>query len=205
MFDLKTFRKEQKITQSEICFVLDIAQPYVSAIEHNKRPLNKKKFKRLLEYYGEVVNNYMYEDEEEMQEAVVISETVASKYDIPVIPAAMLGGSLEDALKYSGSTEKMRSPIDGVDFAIPVINGAMAPEYSEGSRVLVKKINPKAFIEWGGVYVLDTDNGIIMRRIMPGEKSMIRCEAFNPSFPPFEISKSNIKGYYKVQMCVTLK
>lgn len=34
----------------------------------------------------------------------------------------------------------------------------MAPEYPSGSRILIKRIDEKAFIEWGRVYVLDTMN-----------------------------------------------
>ena len=32
---------------------------------------------------------------------------------------------------------------------LPVSGNSMAPEYPEGSRVVVRRINERAFIEWG--------------------------------------------------------
>lgn len=62
MIDLKRFREENNIKQSEICKILGIAQSYVSAIESRKRPLNEEKFKLLYEHYGDVVLKYKQPD-----------------------------------------------------------------------------------------------------------------------------------------------
>ena len=58
MVDLKKFREEQKISQAELCTVLGIAQPYLSAIENGKRPLNEKKFTVLYKQYGDIILKY---------------------------------------------------------------------------------------------------------------------------------------------------
>ncbi|WP_348726472.1 helix-turn-helix domain-containing protein [Parabacteroides goldsteinii] len=58
MIDLKRFREEQKISQAELCTVLGIAQPYLSAIENGKRPLNDKKFTLLYKHYGNITLKY---------------------------------------------------------------------------------------------------------------------------------------------------
>lgn len=58
MIDLKRFREEQKISQAELCTVLGIAQPYLSAIENGKRPLNDKKFALLYKHYGDIILEY---------------------------------------------------------------------------------------------------------------------------------------------------
>lgn len=58
MVDLKRFREEQKISQAELCTVLGIAQPYLSAIENGKRPLNDKKFALLYKHYGDIILEY---------------------------------------------------------------------------------------------------------------------------------------------------
>lgn len=44
MIDIKRFRNDRNITQREICEVLGVAQPYLSAIERGERPFSKKKF-----------------------------------------------------------------------------------------------------------------------------------------------------------------
>lgn len=43
MIGLKHFREDNNIKQSELCRILGIAQPYISAIESGKRPLNEEK------------------------------------------------------------------------------------------------------------------------------------------------------------------
>ncbi|WP_346964368.1 helix-turn-helix domain-containing protein [Bacteroides xylanisolvens] len=58
MIDLKKFREEQNITQSELCTILGIAQPYLSSIENGKRPLNEKKFTLLYKHYGNILLKY---------------------------------------------------------------------------------------------------------------------------------------------------
>lgn len=65
--------------------------------------------------------------------------------------------------------ERVISPIKGADFAITVAGDSMAPEYPEGAKILIKKINEEAFIEWGKVYVLDTCNGTVVKKLMPSD------------------------------------
>lgn len=55
MIDLKAFRKETNIAQSDICAILGITQSYISAIETGKRPLNAEKFAKLHNHYGDIV------------------------------------------------------------------------------------------------------------------------------------------------------
>lgn len=82
-----------------------------------------------------------------------------------LLPVSAQGGSLNDfvvSVKES-DCEKVVSPIRGVDFAMTVSGDSMSPEYPNGSRIFIKKINERAFIEWGKVYVLDTCNGTVIK------------------------------------------
>lgn len=58
MVDIKKFRTDKNISQAEICTVLGIKQPYLSAIENGKRPLNEEKFTLLYKQYGDEILNY---------------------------------------------------------------------------------------------------------------------------------------------------
>ena len=91
---------------------------------------------------------------------------------------------------------------------VPVSGESMAPEYPNGSRVLVKPVNVTTFFEWGRDYVIDTCNGIVFRRVVPSEKAnCIKCVALNPDpiYAPFEIDVLDIKGFYRVHASMTLK
>ena len=129
---------------------------------------------------------------------------------IPLLPISAQGGSLNDffvSVKRI-DCEHILSPIKGAEFGINVAGDSMAPEYPNGCQVLIKKINEKAFIEWGKVYVLDTCNGTVIKKIVPSEtEGCLRCISINPdpNYVPFDISKEDIFGIYRVLLCMSVK
>lgn len=97
---------------------------------------------------------------------------------------------------------------DDDKFPITVSGESMAPEYLGGSQVLVKRINEKAFIDWGRAYVLDTCNGRLMKILMPpddGSTNKVKCVSINPKYPSYEIGFENIDAIYVVIGCISLK
>lgn len=127
---------------------------------------------------------------------------------ISLLPISAQGGSLNDFVVSvkAEDCEKIISPIKGIDFAITVAGDSMSPEYPSGSQILIKKINEKAFIDWGRAYVLDTCNGTVVKKIMPGsDPKKVKCISVNPDYPPFEVNFSDIYGMYRVMMCMAIK
>lgn len=127
---------------------------------------------------------------------------------VSLLPISAQGGSLNDFVVSvkSEDCEKIISPIKGIDFAITVAGDSMSPEYPNGSQILIKKINEKAFIDWGRAYVLDTCNGTVVKKIMPGsDPKKVKCISVNPDYPPFEVNFSDIYGMYRVMMCMAIK
>lgn len=129
-------------------------------------------------------------------------------YTVPLIPISAQGGSFNDfvvSVKDS-DCEKVISPVRQVDFALTVTGDSMAPEYPSGSQVLVRKVDEKAFIEWGRVYVLDTCNGTVIKKLNPGrDESEVLCSSINPDYQPFSVKLTDVYGLYRVMMCMTLK
>ena len=129
---------------------------------------------------------------------------------VRLLPLFAHGGSLSDftvSVKDS-DCEKVVSPVKGADFAIQVTGDSMAPEYPSGSVILIKKINESSFIEWGKAYVLDTENGSVVKKVVPSDKEgCIRCVSINPdpSFAPFDVPLSSVFGIYRVLMCMSMK
>ena len=127
-----------------------------------------------------------------------------------LLPVSAQGGSLNDfvvSVKES-DCEKVVSPIRGVDFAMSVSGDSMSPEYPNGSRIFIKRINERAFIEWGKVYVLDTCNGTVIKILVPSDKEgYVKCVSINtdPIFAPFEVALEDIYGVYKVLLCMSVK
>lgn len=129
-------------------------------------------------------------------------------YTVPLIPISAQGGSFNDfvvSVKDS-DCEKVISPVRQVDFALTVTGDSMAPEFPSGSQVLVRKVDEKAFIEWGRVYVLDTCNGTVIKKLNPGrDESEVLCASINPDYQPFYVKLADVYGLYRVMMCMTLK
>lgn len=140
----------------------------------------------------------------------VNQSTLDDRTIVPLLPISAQGGSFNDfvaAIK-ENDCEKVVSPIKAADFAITVSGDSMAPEYPSGCHILIKKINEKAFIEWGKVYVLDTCNGTVIKEIHKGNTDdEIECYSINPDpkFHPFPVKLSDIYGMYRVLMCMSLK
>lgn len=73
-------------------------------------------------------------------------------YTTYLLPMSAMGGTLTGFAAPGAmlqNCEAIISPIEDVDFAITVYGDSMAPEYPSGSRILIKKINPNIFIDWG--------------------------------------------------------
>lgn len=128
---------------------------------------------------------------------------------VPLIPISAQGGTLNDftqsVMEYD--CEKVVSPIKGVDYAMTVSGDSMSPEYPSGCQILIKRIDERIFIDWGKVFVLDTANGTIIKRLMPveGDPNKVLCVSINPAYPAFEVCLEHVFGVYRVLMCMSLK
>ena len=146
--------------------------------------------------------------EGEMLKTSTAEQTETTPYTVPLVPISAQGGSFNDfvvSVKDS-DCEKVISPVRQVDFALTVTGDSMAPEYPGGSQVLVRKVNEKAFIEWGRVYVLDTCNGTVIKKLNPGrDDDEVLCVSVNPDYQPFYVKLADVYGLYRVMMCMTLK
>lgn len=127
---------------------------------------------------------------------------------VPLIPILAQGGSLNDfttsVMEYD--CEKVLSPIKGVDYAMTVSGDSMSPEYPSGCQILIKRIDESAFIDWGKVFVLDTVNGSIIKKLMPtSNPDKVLCVSINPDYPSYEVCLEHVFGVYRVLMCMSMK
>lgn len=125
-----------------------------------------------------------------------------------VIPTGARAGTLaefaDSVAQYD--CERMVTPVKGADYAIQVTGDSMSPEYPSGSVVLIKRINEKAFVEWGKTYVLDTENGAVIKNIRRTDNpEVIECVSLNPAYQPFTMETKYINGWYRVLMVLSLK
>ena len=83
----------------------------------------------------------------------------------------------------------------------------MSPEYTNGSQILIKKINHNSFIEWGKVYVLDTTNGVVLKVInqCKEQPDCLLCTSINVDqerYAPFNVPESEC--FSNISVCITV-
>ncbi|WP_315353829.1 S24 family peptidase [Hoylesella nanceiensis] len=173
------------------------------------RDLSDRNIETILKFYTDLSRIWLLTGEGEM---LINNETLPEQthdtYRIPLLPISAQGGVFNDFVVsvQESECERVISPIKNADFAISIQGDSMAPEYPSGSQVLIKRINERAFIEWGKTYVLDTCNGSVVKNLYPADDpNKVICKSINPDFPPFEVSLSDVYGVYKVLMCMALK
>ena len=209
MIDIKKFRTDNNISQLEICTVLGIKQPYLSAIENGKRPLNDEKFTLLYKQYGDKIMKYktterpiLLIDEAETSLHPNIQKYLCDKLKQietrPRIPYDAAAGTLTEAVdgitEYQCEQLPVISAFPKYDFTIRITGKSMEPEYFAGDEVACLRVNEKQFLQWGRVHVLDTTQGIVIKRIYDAGESIL-CRSYNSEFPDFSIPKENIRSY----------
>ena len=193
----------------------DLSTGYVTSM---RKGYGSEKLNNVLTAFPELNREWLLYGEGDMLSSTssaqpqpsVKNERVADDeaYKVPLVPISALAGSLNDfslSVKRD-DCETVISPIKDIDMAIKISGDSMEPEYPSDSQVFVKKINERAFLEWGRVYVLNTCNGIVIKRLMPtADPNTVLCESINPKYPPFEVNLENVNGVYRVIMCMSFK
>lgn len=120
---------------------------------------------------------------------------------VPLLPVEAMAGSLQGfsegyALK---DCRKIKSPVQGADWAIQISGDCMEPDFKNGSYLYIKKMSG-GFIPWGQTLVVDTIDGVVVKNIYPieGSEEYIEARSINPKYPPFKIETSCIIGVYRV-------
>jgi len=85
----------------------------------------------------------------------------------------------------------------GADYLIRVAGSSMYPRYSNGDILACKRVESLTFFQWGMIYVIDTQQGILVKRIFEctDDKNSIICRSENETdFPPFRLPKNEIRS-----------
>lgn len=82
------------------------------------------------------------------------------------------------------------------DFLIRVSGSSMYPKYSSGDILACRKVDRITFIQWGKIYVIDSRQGAMVKRLFPidGDDDNIQCRSDNPNYPPFCLPKAEIRS-----------
>ena len=194
-----SFLKEKKLSQSAFEKSTGLSNGYVNNIS---KGIGAEKLQRIIEVYPELSQVWLLTGEGEMFRTPTADTAAnAPQKALPLIPFEAIAGYLsidnvgvrfEDCEQYVIPEFEQR----GAEFIIRVSGSSMYPKYSNGDLLGCKKIENILFFQWGKIYVLDTSQGTLVKRVYQHENDdFVKLVSDNKDvYPPFAIPKSDIRS-----------
>lgn len=195
---LIAFIKEKGLSQSRFEKSVGLSNGFVNNI---LKGIGADKLQKILCVYPDLNSIWLLTGEGEMLKKD--SEKPSHFGDLkkntrPRIPydaaAGTLTETIEGVTEYQCEEVPVISAFPRYDFTIRVVGRSMEPEYFAGDEVACLRVNEKRFLQWGRVHVLDTTQGVIIKRIYDAGDCIV-CRSYNPEFPDFLIPKEDIRSY----------
>lgn len=190
---LVAFIKHKGLSQSRFEKSVGLSNGFVNNIS---KGIGADKLQRILCVYPDLNSDWLLNGVGDM---VISKEQFFDKNNTrPRIPYDAAAGTLTETVDGVAEYQCEQVPIIGVfpryDFTIRIVGRSMEPEYFAGDEVACLRVNEKRFLQWGRVHVLDTTQGVVIKRIYDNGDCIV-CKSFNPEFPDFSISKEDIRSY----------
>lgn len=170
--------------------------------------LSEENLLRFVSYYDDVNLEWLLKGQGEMtgriaksllkDEQTTVATAIKSTGEkgIPLIPLEAVAGVMSDnnmqVLKHE--CEYYRVPLfKNADFLMQVTGDSMQPKYYSGDIVACRKVFIGTFFQWNRVYVIDTNQGVVIKRVHEGKDDKhIRLVSDNTDYKPFEISLEDV-------------
>ena len=208
--NLRLFRKRNGLTQNAVAEYLGVSKVFISYVESGRSALPEDKFQQIINNdRGWVVeDSFLVATTLQAPTKRVPDFYESDLFRVRLIPfearGGMIGDFVDGVMDYD--CEMVVSPIKGVDFAMTVTGESMAPSFNPGDRILIKRVDPNIFLEWGKTYVLDTPNGAVIKQIRKtDDPDLVECVSLNPDYQPFTVSVGDVRGWYRVLMVMSLR
>lgn len=163
----------------------------------NGKTIGVDKLENILHTYNEINPDWLLTKNGPMLRSDLPCATKAeNKLGIPLIPVSAFAGIATgevSVLEYE--CERYIIPLfKDAEFLIPVKGSSMVPKYSSGDIVACKKLSLNdIFFQWNKVYVLDTDQGVLVKRVhKSADPDHIKIVSENPKYEPFDLHISKI-------------
>lgn len=119
---------------------------------------------------------------------------------VPLIPFNAMAGYLSGEMSINeDECEKLYMPGLKADFVIKISGNSMEPRYYDGDYVACEKTTlSDMFFEWDKVYVVDTECGVLIKRVNPGATdNEILLESDNKKYRPISMP---VKSIYHIAL-----
>ena len=207
---LREYVHFKRMSNSEFCRIIDVSDKFLAtdgAIYSNVLPKVRKVF-------PDLNMDWLLFDEGDM--LLSNDKTVNSsqpKKELPLIPMEAISslGDGEIQINVEDIVDTYEIPdfkTKGVEYLVKLSGNSMCPKHNTGDLLGCKRITDTTFFQWGRTYVLDTDQGIMVKRVfsIKGNDDALECHSDNKeNFPPFVINKSSIRNISIVVGCLSME
>lgn len=165
-------------------------------------------------FVEEIGNNKLVYNQNNPDEQSILEEPIESygskvkTKEIPLIPIeAMAGYGIGSVQVMEYETERFMIPtFKGADYLIGVRGSSMYPKYNSGDIVACKHLQLDTFFQWNKVYVLDTIQGPLIKRVGKGiDDDHILIISDNEKYAPFQLHISEINAIAIVMGVIRLE
>lgn len=193
----------------------------------NKGAIGSDKLENILSTYSDLSPEWLFTGNGEMikpqssslqqsQISIPIHHKIAEDVDAirdskitlsqtrPRIPYRAAAGSLSIAINSVAEDDCERIPLiptfPKYDFTIIAKGESMSPDIQSGDELACRFITESSFIQWGRPHVIDTAQGIVVKRLYDGGDNII-CRSCNKEHDDFLVPKDEI---YHIALVVGL-
>lgn len=135
--------------------------------------------------------------QENQENNIPITSTVKkNKEGIPLLPSEALASmGSEDASILQYDYEYFVIPVfKEAEFLITVRGAGMSPKYNSGDILACKKVLVSSFFQWNQVYVLYTEQGVLIKRIKKSSKeNFVSIVSDNSDYETFDLAINDIR------------
>lgn len=203
---IRHFAENQGITVKRFESTAGLSNGYVNGI---RKGIGSEKLADILRAFPELNRNWLLFGEGEMLTTGTAPPPDTVREDehsqlipappgkgIPLIPLPAMAGFLKGATSINpNEIEWYFVPaFKDCTFLIRVKGDSMAPRYLSGDIVACREVHDTAtFFQWGKPYVLDTDQGVVLKRVRRSElPEHVLCVSDNPEYDPFDVPTAGI-------------
>ena len=207
---IKELRKSKNLTQKEFSSKIKVDDSQFSKIEQGKLQPTLNQLMEISSNFNVSMDELCFDNNSMLKKNIPLAKPVENSINgIPLIPIeAMAGFGGGDIQVLELDCEFFTIPtFKGADFLIQVKGSSMYPKYNSGDIVACKKLNLNdLFFQWNKVYVLDTEQGALIKRIDIGsDENHVMIVSDNEKYRPFPLHKSKINAISIVMGVIRLE
>lgn len=190
--------EDKCITKYEISTKTGISESILSRIVSGETQKPQEKTLKKIAEYLQISPEWLLTGKGEMSYNKQLIHATHSNQGIPLIPIeAMAGYGIGDTQVLEHECDRYVVPVfKDAEFLIQVKGSSMIPKYNSGDIVACRKLPLDGlFFQWNKVYVLDTIQGALIKRVKAGsDANHLLIVSDNERYEPFELHISQIRS-----------